>query len=544
MQRIVRTSEFRRVEDLPRREWESYDMATLLDSCHKEFRAPGGEMSLWPQQAAALYDAWLNQGLLGQIGVGGGKSLISFLVPHVLQVQRPMLLVPASLRDKALNEDLPMLSKHWYLPSGLMIYGYEELSLEKNSEMLHRLQPDALILDECHRVKDKKSARTRRIIRYLRDHPATKVVALSGTISNRSIMDYHHLAVWALKDRAPLPIPHNEAMLWALLLDEGVRDDMRPDLGAFARFCSAGEHPREGYRRRVAQTSGVVVTQNQNVSASLNIRTFSIPVPSVMDKHIEKLRDEWELPNEDICKTGIERWQHMRELALGFYYQWDPAPPIAWMRARREYNSAVRKFLTYSRKYDTELQARNHWLRMHQDGSLETSHPIYEWARIKDTFEPNSVPVWVDDFAVDWCATWLTKRGEPRILWTEHVCFAERVAAKSKCMYFGGGEDMGVRSTKDRSIILSITAHSEGKNLQDRYAYNLISSPPPSGKTMEQLLGRTHRAGQKKDEVTCDVMINTPEIWEGFEKARADARYQEQSLGQAQKLNRATFVTL
>ena len=544
MQRIVKTAEFRRIEALPRREWQSYDMQHLLGVCHREFKLPSGKMSLWPQQAAALYDAWQNQGAFCQIGVGGGKSLTSFLMPHVLGAKRPMLLVPASLRDKAINEDLPILSEHWALHSGLMIYGYEALSLEKNSDMLQQLKPDALILDECHRVKDKKSARTRRIIRYLKDAPATKVVALSGTVSKKSIMDYHHIIVWCLKHNAPLPIPHAEAALWAALLDEGVRDDMRPSLGAFVDFCARGESPRAGYQRRLSQTPGVIVTQNQNVDASLNIRTFSISVSKEAEEHISTLRDWWELPNGDICKTGVERWAHMRQLALGFFYKWDPAPPMEWLDARREYNSTVRKFLTYSRTYDTELQARLFWARQHMEGKLDPSHPIYAWERIKDTFVPNSVPVWIDDFAVDWCAKWLKKRGEPRILWTEHVCFAERVSQKSGCPYFGAGDDAGVRQTKEHSIILSIAAHSEGKNLQDRYAYNLISSIPPSGKTMEQLLGRTHRAGQKRDEVTCDVMLNTIELEESFVQAKNEARYLEDSLGQQQKLNFATFVKL
>src|SRR5690606_1514581 len=56
--------------------------------------------------------------------------------------------------------------------------------------------------------------------------------------------------------------------------------------------------------------------------------------------------------------------------------------------------------------------------------------------------------------------------------------------------------------------ICSIRSVGEGFDLQDRYSENLIVSPQKSVNVNEQLIARTHRRFQKKEEVTVDVLIN------------------------------------
>lgn len=84
-------------------------------------------------------------------------------------------------------------------------------------------------------------------------------------------------------------------------------------------------------------------------------------------------------------------------------------------------------------------------------------------------------------------------------------------------------------------VIASWHAHGEGKNLQ-HWSKNLFVAPPSSGKTWEQVLGRTHRAGQQADEVVADVWLHAEELRASFIQARADARYIEATLGSRQKL--------
>lgn len=70
-------------------------------------------------------------------------------------------------------------------------------------------------------VADRKSARTRRFLRYLEAHPETRLVAQSGTLATRTIKDYAHLAEFALREGSPLPLREPVVEEWAAALDPG-----------------------------------------------------------------------------------------------------------------------------------------------------------------------------------------------------------------------------------------------------------------------------------------------------------------------------------
>jgi len=168
------------------------------------------------------------------------------------------------------------------------------------------------------------------------------------------------------------------------------------------------------------------------------------------------------------------------------------------------------------------------------------------WQAVKDTFKPNSTPVWLDDYALQATAAWLdTATGG--ICWVEHVAFGKRLAEITGRSYYGAqGLDKNknyIEDAKGEPIIASIAANSEGRNLQRYYSKNLISSVPPGNAVWEQLIGRTHRDGQVADEVTVDVLIECYEQWAAMQQSLLDARYAQDTLGQVQKLNIAD-VTL
>ena len=87
-----------------------------------------------------------------------------------------------------------------------------------------------------------------------------------------------------------------------------------------------------------------------------------------------------------------------------------------------------------------------------------------------------------------------------------------------------------------RTMALSIRAHGVGKNLQP-WCEQVILSPPSSGSAWEQLLGRTHRAGQLADEVNVTVVQTYFPQENAMLQAQADARYIEETTGNIQKLN-------
>ncbi len=85
-------------------------------------------------------------------------------------------------------------------------------------------------------------------------------------------------------------------------------------------------------------------------------------------------------------------------------------------------------------------------------------------------------------------------------------------------------------------IIASIASHGTGKNLQHQWSDNLVTAVPASGLTWEQMLGRTHRQGQKADEVTCHLYLHTDGVIDSWHRALGDAAYLQDTLGTPQKL--------
>lgn len=553
---VVRSAEFRRIEALPRRVWESDP--TLVEATRAleaDLRLPGGEKpcgpacrcprSLWPNQAAALIEGATLRGLFAAPhGVGRGKALISILLPLVMGAERPVLFVPAQLRDQTTRKVLPMLAKHWRLHPRLRVVGYSELSIAKNRHLLDDLAPDLIVLDECHNAKNAQAARTKRLREYLKARPETMVAALSGTATRRSLRDYWQLVLWTLKpDLSPLPSTWREVADWADALDEGLEDHERQDPGALMLLCRDGENARDGYRRRLTETPGVVATSAVDLGVSLRLSKTSFDPPPKVNAALAKLRKSWTTPYGDEISEAVDLWRHARELALGFFYRWEPSPPKDWLEARRAWKRLARETLRNNRRgLDSELLVARDFAERHRRGeSSEAAATWFAWHEIKGTFEIQTVPEWIDDFAVQRAAKWLADESEgPGVVWVEHIAFGERLAQASGRPYFGAGMRASAEILDASGpIIASVAAHGEGKNLQ-AWSRALVVSPPSSGKTWEQLLGRQHREGQLADEVEVDVLLHAEEQEESMRQAMRDADYIEQTTGARQKLNFAS----
>jgi len=529
---ISETNELRRILALPMRSYECAlpEISKLVTA---ELKTPKGIMKLWPIQAAALADIAYCKGALCPIKVGRGKTLISLLAPSVLEAERPLLLVPANLRDKTLSYDLPELKKHWKIHENLKVVGYSEISLEKNKDLLFEINPDVIICDECHYLRNPRSGRTRRVTRYLKSFPQTAFIGLSGTVAQRSFTDWAHLCEWALHAGSPLPRNWNELNEWSLYFDATVPDESRPLPGALRKLCSGSESIQEAWKRRFNSTPGIVVSDGEDVSASLVLNLNTKPITDLnIQEALNRLRNRWETPDGDPIINAVDMQRHIRTLALGFYYVWEPKPPESWLSARRSWKKYVREVLKHNRRgLDTELQV---WNESKRNPHEEWIH----WEDIKNTFKPNSIAVWVSDTLINQCSEWL--RDNDGIVWTLHMSFGERLAKCSGYPYFGAGDD-SINGTQQTKIIASIRAHGEGKNLQ-RYSRALVAAPPGSGKTWEQLLGRMHRDGQQADEVVYDVLLHEPELVDCLKRAYDESEYIEKTYGNRQKLRYAAII--
>jgi intein/homing endonuclease len=487
-------------------------------------------------------------------------SMLGFLV---LESKRPLLLVPAKLVEKT-RRDMHALRKHWLIPPYVRILSYELLGREQSAKTLEEINPDVIIADECHKLRNTGAAVTRRVKRWLDAHPDTKFVGLSGTVMKRSLHDYYHLTAWALKRTNPTPTDFNDRMSWAAVLDEkrnkgteALEAKITP--GALINLCNDEERSlyktdpikavRSGFRRRLVETPGVVATQEGSLGVSLLVDSHVLPVPEISEA-VRMLKKEWKRPDGEPVMDAIEVWRHLREIATGFYYRWNPMPPREWLDARRVWARSVREVLRNNRLgLDSEAPIRRavrEERRKLAAGELapsarrfaEADEALVAWEAIEKTFTPNLEAVWLSKRVIEYAAKWMAE--EQGICWVEHVEFGRVLSETTGIPYYQrGGLNAAGKPLEDHppatALIASIASNAEGRNLQ-AWNKNLVVSPPSSGALWEQLLGRTHRDGQEADEVVCTLVISLSEQASAFERARADARAISDTLGQEQKI--------
>jgi len=167
----------------------------------------------------------------------------------------------------------------------------------------------------------------------------------------------------------------------------------------------------------------------------------------------------------------------------------------------------------------------------------------HEWQAVADRPEPRSYPVWISTWAVDAAVKWARHPHAPgapplsdppgSVIWVENVAMGQAIAQRGGFRFYNEGD---ASFATDPIIVCSVWSQSEGKNLQDRYSRNLITSPSSSAKVWEQLIGRTHRPGQQADEVTADYFAHSKVFRASFEAALLNAQYIKQTQGQDQKL--------
>lgn len=544
-----RTAELDRIKALPRRpaEYSTEDQATLVREMTAMLRTPSGTMSLRPIQAVALFEIGQCMGGFLPIRVSAGKTIVSLLSATILGARRPLLIVPAALVE-ATRRRWRELAAHWRIYPMIEIRSYQWLSRVAAADFLDTLAPDAVVLDECHKAKDLGRSVARRLRRYVEANPTTSVVAMTGTVTKRSIKDYAHIVGWALKpSRSPLPNGWNELDSWAYALDPPTRaeiargEDERP-AGALVDLDDSGD-ARAAYRARLVETMGVVSTRETSIEIPILIERWSPPIPDAVRRAVALMRDTWETPDGTPFTEATALWRHCRELATGFYYRWNPLPPKAWVEARRAWASAAREIHSHGRRgLDTGLQIAN----AVDDGLYpEATEALRAWRAIEPTFKPRTEPVWLDPFVVDAIAD-DARTSEPTWYWTEHTAFARALAQATGLPYYGreASTDAGVSildHPRGSSGILSYEACREGLDLQ-YVARNVFCFAPTDGARIEQALGRTHRDGQEADEINVRIIVTCEEHTKALDTMIRDATYIQETTGQQQKVLLADWI--
>lgn len=544
---VTWSQDLARIAALPYRDFTLPD-ASIIDWKSRELRHAGGDPSarLLPIQVAALYEAQAARGLIGMIGTGGGKTLLSGLLPTVFNARTPMLIVPASLVSKTRRE-LSAYARTWRVATNLFVTSYQALSRVSGKNILERHAPDLLIFDEAHRIKNRKAACTKRVSRYLDGSPGIISCFLSGTLLKRGLGDVAHLAKWALRERSPFPHRGDTVDEWSAALGFGA--SFNPPLpGALSVFaglpmgtpCDA-ETARIAYRRRIVGSPGVVASTGETrlpTELRIKVADHTGKVSPSVAEALALLRDKGERPDGVPLLYPPQFWALRRELALGFFYAWSPPGPPAWLLTRKVWASEVRGILAHSRTLDSQAEVVAA-VKTEKRFEGATRDALLEWESVEPTFKPRSVPRWLDTALIERVAEWA--RHNVGLIWVEHAALGHALAKRIGTHYYGrdgvNAEGSPIESDPGgRSIIVGVDSNSDGRNLQHVWNCNLFPCPLGDGADRwEQAISRTFRQGQTKT-VTAEIWILIPEHWSDFTKSIEQAHRVTVVTGNPQKL--------
>jgi hypothetical protein len=590
---------------------------------------------LRPEQALAIVHYHDYGGIFCTLGVGRGKTLISFIVAteclnkivrarqagDLSRESRILLVVQANLIPKCENDvpfmrsflkDLPSVyvmkgsnkSRRTMLAKsgrrGIYVCSYHTLSSRDATDVLEAINPACIICDEAQNVAGTKdSARAKRFRNYV-NYYRPEVVPLSGTMTRKSVMEYFFLSNAALGDNNFLPNSNHMAEEWASVLDSSApnmgsfRNDLRPRPGPISYLTNwCAEHFPDtelppnlvGFRRAFAQrmvtTPGVICSlEEDSVDAGLVFSNNtcedkeSRPGWDKLQEHLDILINDFQTPSgeELACMMNVWGYRYQME-ATGFYYDlyWREAQQMADIRkiSLAEAEDILDRSKSHHERHKEYQAALRHWLKncsrpkldtpaliglnMKHHGAEYVGANLYmAWKAWKDSFFEGmeirqSRPVRVCDFKIKAMADdVVANKKHGGIVWFTHTEMGqwamdelrERGLDPIHCPRGDYANKLLADSAKlkGKIIVASTTAHGTGKDLQHGFFHNYYLQTPVSAATLEQNIGRTHRPGQKADEVQCRFYTSTDFDIAHFNALLNDTAYMQQTTTQKQKL--------
>jgi len=556
-------NEVRRIRELPT--VSRGPAAVDVDEVTSYFRTDPSAPALRPVQAWMLDEFNRTGGLVANVAVGYGKSLVGLLSPHLIDADTVAYVLPTSTVSSLVAEANKWKGAYdiW---TDIELITYTQLSRRQTRDVLYEKQPDYMILDEAHKLRNTGSARTDRFLKYMDAFPNTRLMVMSGTLMSRSIKDFAHLFHHALKSYTPLPTERVALDTLAKITDD-LPDHQYAEQWHWRKYKQfveaftdlSGEtymdqkttHRRETARNalhtRIASSAGVVMTSGSSCSASIRMRPESMDLPASIEDALKDVRRAYLLPNGDVIDAATDAAATERRLSLGFYYRWDwpqGERDTEWLYARRGWNQAVRRTCRYGPdRLDSPAIVRD----AVQSGEYSKSSIVEAWERWDDQRhkpEPDTVAEWVDDSVLVHIVEKALDQYEAPLIWYPWQAVVEKLNE-----HFGGEMVIcrpdGQNPEKldgTRPTAVSQHAHRKGLNLQEAFHENVILSPSPSGQIWEQLMGRTHRGGQPEDTVYFSAMAHVDRHRQALADAYSNAEAIEQTQGQQMKLLQADWT--
>ncbi len=582
---------------------------------------------LLPKQVDALREFESCRGAFCPVGVGFGKSGIALMSSQIAfnrgWARKVLLLVPVHLVGTMMGRHVREWRRRTNLSltfhvlagqsrvqrkklaesgaTGVYVFPYSLLSQPDAVEVLQAIDADMVVADEAHRLKNPRSACTKRLMHVLRareeEQRSAIFVAMSGSFTTKSVMEYHHLIDAALRENSPLPRKAGTAFTWGLVIDSGASPTHGLVAGAMGKLITwahrnfpaeqrlfasrvSVDNARNAYQRRLTTAPGVVATSGERPNASLAIIDHETPGHSPkLGTLMSQVQDRFETPEGEPIDHSIHTFKWMYELTSGFYNSlvWPSVEKHAknrhistgeagdqltrargHLKALQRYHAGLREFFKEAPiGLDTPTDVALAISRGHSD--------IPQWLDVlwRDVkgadFQgrPNrlSIPVRVDDFKIRSVVAWAQEH-EHGAIWVYHQEMGEWIIealtkAGMSPVYAPAGADELIDSIGDperggkgdRLVVASCPAHGIGRNLQ-AFQHQLFAEWPRSAMLAEQTLGRIHRTGQMAEEVIAHTLIATE--WDEMNRAATigDAVYIQHTMGQAQRVLYADYDPL
>jgi hypothetical protein len=559
-QRSVRDSaELQRILELPKREITDEFAASLVDEWSGYLTTDAGwarGARLKPEQAVVCREVQLVGGVWCALPVGVGKSLLSWVVPTILDAKRPVIVLPSGLREE-LQLEWATYSRDFVPPRPPpRMISFNELDQVDGLTLLERIDPDVLMLDESHKTRRPKRAARVRIARWIAEKweafyagkgPRPHVCQWTGTPGRLSILDFSHSLIWSLGEGAPVPIPDTEQKDWASALDEkGPRQaERRQGVGALRRLIVDMAVPETGtllrdarvaFRERLKVTPGVVIFAKDSCKQPLTIEQIVPPFDPVIEGHFEQFRKYNMTPGGESAGDPLQQFQLEGQLSVGYHGIWDPEPGPLWRTARKTFHDECQEIIRDSQDDFHPLDTMGAVARAYPDLTS-----LVEWNKIKGTYTIDPKPVWNSGSVVEWVAG-LLRDGPPTMCFCWSIPLLEALEYVTGLTWYANkGLDRQGRYIRtapaDKSALVSGGANLEGRNLQ-HFSEFLYLVPPQSAQWLEQAFGRGHRQNQTKP-VRIRIAITSGGIADGFESALREALFASDTWGVKQKILRA-----
>lgn len=569
---------------------------------------------LWPTQVSAVDGYRKYGGGLLPIGVGWGKTGISLMCAESAYqkgLKKILLLIPPQQVSGLLKRHIPEwrgrvpLSVPFHFIAGrgaaarrsiavsqapgVYVFPYSLLSASDAIELLAEISPQLVIADEAHNLKNPKAARTKRLLHVLKElNPRPELVAMSGTITDKNISDYHHLAQLALRENCPLPRLGSMCFFWGQILGADAQNPtayakslMTPLLGwARAHFpdenfrADQTESYRRAYRHRLCTAPAVTATGDEEIGTTLRLENIEdLPGQSAkLQELIRRVEVDMVTPQGEPIDHALHTFKWRYELSAGFYNAlvWPLIEDLAKTRKVSDieaelllerakihhgyvkgYHAVLREFFKSSPPgLDTPREVGRS-MAMHGDKFVGSD--IYcAWKAMKDAdFEGRperyTAPVRVDDYKVQRIVAWAKETGRG-LIWVFHQEMGRWVVdelhkAGVPALYAPAGADdliedagdPGRGGKGDQLVVASLSSHGTGRNLQ-AFQHQLYAQWPRSALLAEQSLGRTHRNGQMAEELVVNTLLGP--AFDHIVRAATlqDAVYIQQTTGSRQKV--------